>query len=224
MGFCALLSYASEPDSIKASNHTKELNEVVVTASYLTREDDHILAVPTKEQRKHAVTGYDLLQNLMIPGISVDRATGSVTTPTGAATLYIDGREADFREVQSLRPKDIARVEYFDIPTGKYANDMSAINFVLKKLDNGGYTQLDATQGVGYQHGDYNLISKFVTGTKSINLWAGYAVDDPESSMDERETFYFSDGRLTRNSSYRNDGNRKWGPCGPTTLRNRRTI
>ena len=140
MGFCALLSYASEPDSIKASNHTKELNEVVVTASYLTREDDHILAVPTKEQRKHAVTGYDLLQNLMIPGISVDRATGSVTTPAGAATLYIDGREADFREVQSLRPKDIARVEYFDIPTGKYANDMSAINFVLKKLDNGGYT------------------------------------------------------------------------------------
>lgn len=134
MGFCALLSYASEPDSIKASNHTKELNEVVVTASYLTREDDHILAVPTKEQRKHAVTGYDLLQNLMIPGISVDRATGSVTTPAGAATLYIDGREADFREVQSLRPKDIARVEYFDIPTGKYANDMSAINFVLKNL------------------------------------------------------------------------------------------
>ena len=221
MGFCALLSYASEPDSIKASNHTKELNEVVVTASYLTREDDHILAVPTKEQRKHAVTGYDLLQNLMIPGISVDRATGSVTTPTGAATLYIDGREADFREVQSLRPKDIARVEYFDIPTGKYANDMSAINFVLKKLDNGGYTQLDATQGVGYLHGDYNLISKFVTGTKSINLWAGYAVDDPESSMDERETFYFSDGRLTRNSSYSNAGNRKSGEYVQASISNR---
>ena len=37
----------------------KELDEIVVKASYLTREDDHILAIPTKEQRKHAVTGYE---------------------------------------------------------------------------------------------------------------------------------------------------------------------
>lgn len=69
---------------------------MIVSASYLTREDDHILAVPTKEQRKHAVTGYDLLSNLMIPGIYVNRSTGSVATPAGAATIYIDGREADF--------------------------------------------------------------------------------------------------------------------------------
>ena len=36
--------YAQEqPDSIK----TQELKEVVVNASYLTREDDHISAIPT---------------------------------------------------------------------------------------------------------------------------------------------------------------------------------
>lgn len=99
---------------------------LVKLLSYLTREGDHILAIPTKEQRKHAVTGYDLLSNLMIPGVSVERSTGSVTTPNGAATLYIDGREVDFREVQSLRPKDVSRVEYFDVPTGKYAKDAYA--------------------------------------------------------------------------------------------------
>ena len=92
----------------------KELDEIVVKASYLTREDDHILAIPTKSSVNHAVTGYDLLNNLMVPGVSVERSTGSVTTPAGAATLYIDGRKVDFREVQSLRPKDIARVEFFE--------------------------------------------------------------------------------------------------------------
>lgn len=178
--------YAQEqPDSIK----TQELKEVVVNASYLTREDDHISAIPTKEQRKHAVSGYDLLRNLMIPGISVNRTTGSVTTPAGTATLYIDGREVDFREVQSLRPKDIARVEYFDIPTGKYAKDAAAINFVLRTLNNGGYTQLDAMQGLGYLNGDYNLISKYVVGNKSINLWAGYSLENPKSTLDETESF-----------------------------------
>lgn len=127
MSLCLHVTYAQKPDTTKTFIQGKELGEVVVKSSYLTREDDHILAIPTKEQRKHAVTGYDLLSNLMIPGVSVERSTGSVTTPNGAATLYIDGREVDFREVQSLRPKDVSRVDYFDVPTGKYAKDAYAL-------------------------------------------------------------------------------------------------
>ena len=145
----------------------------------------------------------------MIPGVSVERSTGSVTTPNGAATLYIDGREVDFREVQSLRPKDVSRVEYFDVPNGKYAKDAYAINIIMKPLKNGGYTQLDASQNVGYIYGDYNLISKFVTGTKSFNLWAGYSLENPKSSMDENETFIFPDYQLNRLQHYNNADNRQ---------------
>ena len=201
--------YAQEPDTTKTCIQGKELDEVVVKSSYLTREDDHFLAIPTKEQRKHAVTGYDLLSNLMIPGVSVERSTGSVTTPNGAATLYIDGREVDSREIQSLRPKDISRVEYFDVPTGKYAKDAYAINIIMKPLNNGGYTQLDASQNIGYLYGDYNLISKFVTGTKSLNLWAGYSLENPKSSMDEMESFVFPNYQLNRQQYYNNASNKR---------------
>lgn len=209
MSLCIHVTYAQKSDTTKTFIQGQELGEVVVKSSYLTREGDHILAIPTKEQRKHAVTGYDLLSNLMIPGVSVERSTGSVTTPNGAATLYIDGREVDFREVQSLRPKDVSRVEYFDVPTGKYAKDAYAINIIMKPLNNGGYTQLDASQNVGYLYGDYNLISKFVTGTKSLNLWAGYSLENPKSSMDENETFIFPDYQLNRLQHYNNADNRQ---------------
>ena len=209
MSLCLHVTYAQKPDTTKTFIQGKELDEVVVKSSYLTREGDHILAIPTKEQRKHAVTGYDLLSNLMIPGVSVERSTGSVTTPNGAATLYIDGREVDFREVQSLRPKDVSRVEYFDVPNGKYAKDAYAINIIMKPLNNGGYTQLDASQNVGYLYGDYNLISKFVIGTKSFNLWAGYSLENPKSSMDENETFIFPDYQLNRLQHYNNADNRQ---------------
>ena len=202
-------AYAQQSDTTKTVIQTKELDEVVVKTSYLTREEDHILAIPTKEQRKHAVTGYDLLSNLMIPGVSVDRSTGSVTTPNGAATIYIDGREVDFREVQSLRPKDISRVEYFDVPTGKYAKDACAINIIMKPLNNGGYTQLDASQNAGYLYGDYNLISKVVTGTKSLNIWAGYSLENPKSSVSENESFVFPDYQLNRQQQYNDAGNRQ---------------
>lgn len=209
MNLCLHVTYAQKPDTTKTFIQGKDLGEVVVKSSYLTREGDHILAIPTKEQRKHAVTGYDLLSNLMIPGVSVERSTGSVTIPNGAATLYIDGREVDFREVQSLRPKDVSRVEYFDVPNGKYAKDAYAINIIMKPLNNGGYTQLDASQNVGYLYGDYNLISKFVTGTKSLNLWAGYSLENPKSSMDENETFIFPDYQLNRLQHYNNADNRQ---------------
>lgn len=209
MSLCLHVTYAQKPDTTKTFIQGKELDEVVVKSSYLTREGDHILAIPTQEQRKHAVTGYDLLSNLMIPGVSVERSTGSVTTPNGAATLYIDGREVDFREVQSLRPKNVSRVEYFDVPNGKYAKDAYAINIIMKPLNNGGYTQLDASQNVGYLYGDYNLISKFVTGTKSFNLWAGYSLENPKSSMDENETFIFPDYQMNRLQYYNNADNRQ---------------
>ncbi len=208
LGLCVNTSYAQGLDTAKVSSRSRELDEVVVKASYLSREDDHLVAMPTREQRKHAVTGYDLLNNLMIPGISVDRLKGTVTTPVGDATLYIDGREVDYREIQALRPRDISRVEFFDIPTGKYAKDAYAINVVTKPLNNGGYTQLDACQGVGYLNGDYNLISKFMTGSKSLNLWAGHSVEDPKSSMTEREVFNFPSYPLNRLQSYHNADNK----------------
>ena len=209
MSLCLNVSYAHKTDTTKTSIPGKKLDEVVVKSSYLTRKDNHILVIPTKEQRKHAVTGYDLLSNLMIPGVFIDRSTGSVTTPNGAATLYIDGREVNFREVQSLRPKDISRVEYFDVPTGKYAKDVYAINIMTKPLNNGGYTQLDASQNVGYLYGDYNLISKYVMGTKSLNLWAGHSLENSKSSMDENEHFVFPDYQLNRQQYYHNASNRQ---------------
>ncbi|MDE6561590.1 MAG: hypothetical protein K2K75_09430 [Muribaculaceae bacterium] len=197
-------SQSHQPDYVKAHR----LDEVVVESSYITRENDHILAVPTKEQRRHAVSGYDLLRNLMIPGISVNRTSGIVNTPAGNATVYIDGREAEFREVQSLRPKDIASVEYYDLPSGVYAKDAAAINFILKKQENGGYTQIDALQGLGFLSGDYNLISKYVTGTKSINLWGGYSLENPKSSIDEQETFSLEDNPLRRETVYKGADNK----------------
>ena len=54
------------------------LGEVLIKGESFIRKKDHVLILPNKEQIKHATTGYDLLYNLMIPGINVDRRKGSV--------------------------------------------------------------------------------------------------------------------------------------------------
>ena len=82
----------------------------------------------------------------------------------GSVTLYIDGMKADEREMRQLRPEDVERVLYMDAPSGRYAGDNVALNFIMKKRTSGGYVALDAMQCIGYTNGDYNLAAKYFAG------------------------------------------------------------
>ena len=84
------------------------LNDVVITGTSFIQKKDHLLVIPDKQSQKHAFGGYDLLYNLMIPGVTVDRNAKKVQSMAGEAKLYINGVEADMREIQNLRPKDVS--------------------------------------------------------------------------------------------------------------------
>lgn len=188
----------------------QHLQEIVVKAPHLAIEDDHICAYPSAQQRKHARSGYDVLNSMMIPGLMVDCQKREVTSPFGAVRLYIDGRPADAQEIQTLRAKNIQKVEYYDLPTGKFANDNASINFVMKNPTEGGYTQLDAMQGVGYLQGDYNFITKYATPKYNFNVWGGYRLEDPKEKLTESEHYNFPTEPLTKSVvcddiSHRND-------------------
>ena len=178
---------------IKLQNKNVTLDEVTVTGSSIVRQKDHLLIHPDNKQIKHANTGYDLLSNLMIPGIDVDRREGKVKTFGGDVTLYIDGRKVDYREIQSLRPKDVERIEYYDVPTGKYANDVAAINYITRKYKTGGYISLDGNQTIGYLAGNYNLVAKLAHGNTSYTLFGGYGMEKYDGVNTEGEEFVRDD-------------------------------
>ena len=176
------------------------LGEVVVKGSSFIRKEGHVLVIPDKQQVKHANTGYDLLYNLMIPSIDVNKRTGEVTTFGGSVSLYINGEKADYRDVQSLRPRDIINVEYYDVPTGKYSGDIAAINYVTKQYRSGGYISLDGKQTIGYLAGDYNVGAKISHGNTSYSVWGGYNMKDVEGTHTEKyESIYFPDYEVRRN-------------------------
>ena len=178
------------------------LGEIVVKGSSFIRKDDRVLVIPDKQQVKHAGTGYDLLYNLMIPGIDVDRIRGTVSTLGGDVALYIDGRQAEYREVQSLRPQDIERVEYYDVPTGKYANDVASVNYITKQYKTGGYISLDGKQSIGYLNGDYNIVAKLAHKNTSYTLFAGHTMNNYDGTKnDNREHFVFSNYEVDRRTT-----------------------
>lgn len=178
-----------------------QLGEVVVKGSSFIRQKDKVLILPDKQQVKHANTGYDLLSNLMIPGLDVNRQTGMVSTLGGNATLYINGRKVDYREVQSLRPRDIEKVEYYDNPTGKYANDVVSINYITKKYETGGYVSLDGAQTIGYLKGDYNMVAKIDHKNTNYTLYGGANMNKYDGVRNEKtENYLFPDYTVHRQS------------------------
>lgn len=150
---------ACKTDSIVTDTVPFKLDEVKVVAKSVKRDGCHINIIPSQEQKQHSVNGYVLLYNLMIPGLSI-QDDGSVNTMGLSTSLYVNGQKEDVQDVQNLRPADVIKVEFYDMPEGKYARDITAVNFVIRRYDYGGYTQLIAEQMLGYNHVSYTDIGR----------------------------------------------------------------
>lgn len=167
---CWNIVYAND---VEAGDSVNVLNELEVKAQEVTRVEGHLVILPTTEQKRVSANGYALLDNLMLPGLQVDYRTGKVLSMGFPVTLYINGQEADPRSVMSIRPKDVVKIEYIDAPTGKYAKDKFAVNYVIKHYEYGGYLDVDALQTIGFGHGDYNLASSINHGAWTYSLFGG---------------------------------------------------
>lgn len=191
-------AYCGQRDSL---NSTISLKEVEVIASNISRIEDHLLIIPTTKQLKHANNGYDVLTNIMLPGVNVNPHNGEVNVAGQTATIYINGVECDYRDVKMLRPRDIEKIEYFDVPTGKYAKDYVAINFVVKQYKYGGYVQAEASQTIGYSQGNYSVASSLNHKDMSYSLFAGGNHCDINDNYSYGTGVYkFADQDITRES------------------------
>ena len=188
------------PDiTLKTSNFL--LDEVEVKGRGFIRKEDFMLIIPGKQQSKHASTGYDLLDNLMIPGLEVDKQSGIVKNFSGLVSMYINGQKADIREIKSLRSKDIEKIEYHDAPKGIYSNEIAVINYITKEYKTGGYISLDGRQSIGYLGGDYNAVAKLSHGNTIYKLFGGNSMKKVNSTLEEYETLNFYDYNITRDKN-----------------------
>lgn len=202
MATSSTFAQSVEKDSISS---TKALNEVVVSASNISRVGDHLVIYPNSQQRKHTVNGFGVLENLNIPGLFIDMKSNNVDVMGLQATLYLNGQECNIKEIQMLRPRDIEKIEYHDAPSGKYAKDKLAINFITKQYRYGGYVQADGQQTIGYGHGDYNVATNYVRGNHSYTLFAGENYNHVGNTETwNHESYLFPKSVFDRETYYKN--------------------
>lgn len=174
-------------------SHT--LDEVEVTASNINMKGDHVTYMPTKKQVNGANNGVLLLFNMMIPQLKVSPMENSVATSDQTSLgIFIDERQADANELARLRPKDIARVEYYEMPTGVFARSGidRALNIVTKKYTSGGYVDVRTKTKVIYPQGDYSVQASFDKGNVNMLVMAGSNVSKTDyAGTSQNEYFKF---------------------------------
>lgn len=181
------------------------LGEVEVTASNINMKGDHVTYMPTKKQVNGANNGVMLLFNMMIPQLKVSPMENSVATSDQTSLgIFIDERQADANELARLRPKDISRVEYYEMPTGVFARAGidRALNIVTKKYTSGGYVDVRTNTQVTYLQGNYSVQASFDKGNVNTLVMAGSNVAKNDNTGSTTKNDYMFDTPFTKYMYY----------------------
>lgn len=96
------------------SEDVAEIDAVVVTANNTASYFDRTVYTITNEDRKAAVTSLDLTNK--IPQIRINRQTNQITASDGSVTVLVNGIASSEQELTTLRPEDVRKIEYYDLP------------------------------------------------------------------------------------------------------------
>ena len=198
----ALLSSVSAMAQTEASDSiaAQELQEIVIEAPRVVRKADMDVYHPSKSAVDNSKNGMQLLNNLMIPSVSVSDALGSITAAGQSVQVRINGRAATIEQVRTLLPETVKRVEWMDNPGLRYGGANYVLNFIVANPSLGGSLQLLARPSLNEAFGLYMADAKFNFGKSQFEIGADYRLANRmKTHRDYTETFTFPDGAtLTR--------------------------
>ena len=143
---------------------THELQEIVIEAPKVIRKADMDVYHPSKSAVENSKNGMQLLNNLMIPTLSVSDALGSIQAAGQSVQVRINGRESSIDQVRALLPETIKRVEWIDNPGLRYGGANYVLNFIVANPTVGGSMMVQGRQALNQAWGFYMADTKFNAG------------------------------------------------------------
>lgn len=182
------------------SIETQQLHEVVIEAPRVVRKADMDVFYPSSSAVGNSKNGMQLLNNLMIPSLTVNEVLGSVQASGESVQIRINGRVASIDQVKALLPETIKRVEWMDNPGLRYGGANYVLNFIVTNPTVGGSFQGQARPALNEAWGFYMADAKFNVGRSQWEIYASTKVtENLKIYRDYKETFTFPDGNsLTR--------------------------
>ena len=190
---------------------TEHINEVVVEGNLHSAKQDKNVYIPNLRQRNAANSGISLLDNLMIPQLDVNRISGEVKSLTNRSiTFAIDERIVGKEEIDQIHPKDVLRVEYIDMPTGKFADKELVINFIMRHYDYGGYVEAKNHSRFLHVLGENSIQTSLDHKKMNYTLLMGNGYENERGASDEKEEDLLTDKQFHKSTTSQYDHIKKW--------------
>lgn len=196
----ALVAKAQEPVDTVA---TTQLQEVVVKAPKVIRKADMDVYYPSSSATENSKNGLQLLNNLMIPALSVTEALNTVTSAGTTVQIRINGRESSVEQLRTLLPSTIKRVEWIDNPGLRYKGAEAVLNFIVANPNTGGSLMTEARPALNAAWGLYMADAKINSSRSQFAVGGYYKLTNRlKAHRNYHETFTFPDGSsFTRNET-----------------------
>lgn len=200
---CKLVSIA-RIGNVKMQANAYLLKGVTVEAARVVEKVDRQIIFPTKEQVKTASNGYDLLDNLSLPTIIVNRAERKVLSLKGGdVQIRINDVKASMQDVLALQPDEVTKVEFINVPGLKYgdSNLDAVINYQVRRRYAGYVGGVSTMQGTkaGFNNSDGYFKYNVKKSEFSINYSFSYRSVE-ERSYESLGTYHLPTGEtLHRN-------------------------
>lgn len=202
MFLIALPTIAQEPADTLA---TQQLQEVVVQAPKVVRKADMDVYYPSLSAVENSKNGMQLLNNLMIPSLTITETLGQIQAAGQSVQIRINGRESSIDQVRALLPESIKRVEWIDNPGLRYKGANYVLNLIVVNPTVGGSLQTMVQPAINKAFGFYMADAKFNSGHSQFELLGNFKLtNNIKTGRNYTETFTYPDGTsLTRNETSR---------------------
>lgn len=160
---------------------------------------------PSRSAVDNSKNGVQLLNNLMIPSLTVVDALGTIQAAGEAVQVRINGRQASIDQVRSLLPETVKRVEWIDNPGLRYNGANYVLNFIVANPTVGGSLQAEAEPALNAPWGYCWADLKLNSGRSQWKVGGNFKYSNKlKSHRDYTETFTFPDGKsFTREETAR---------------------
>lgn len=177
------------------------LGEVTVSASNVLQRVDRQIILPSESQLKRSFGAYDLLDNLGIARLQVDKFTNSMSISGGGAVqTRVNGIKVTDKELAAVRAKDVLRVEFIEDPGKRYGDEElgAVVNIILRQRETGGVVNFQLSDSPHTLWGENFLAAKFNYKNSEWGLDVFNKNGRYHSRLESHETFNLGNRTVDR--------------------------
>ena len=166
-------------DSVAIS---KDLEEIVITASEVVRAGDKNIYYPSNTIKRSSGNCARLLGALQISGLIVNPATGDLSlSGNGKLGLRINGRSVSLVDIASIVPEDVEKVEFISTPGVRYGDVAGVVDIIVRRRETGFGVMVNTLQSLNRGWGNYSGALKYNSGRSE---WTVQYNSNPMWNMD----------------------------------------